>query len=261
MSFVADLEPKSLWKHFDRILTIPRGSKNEAAMRDYVIEVAERNGYWDPEGGRPFRFWEAYDPEGRMSFSSTRREWRVLDMLAPSLKLDPGLNDYPFSVKPDRPVGPKRIMEILRDTFEGTDFDMVKNLTVTDESGKPIVKPAEHEWVAEVPMEEGLKLSDALRDLLMWLLCLIALLVLALLFLGGEVIRPFAVAMAIGIVIGTYSSVFIAAPTLLWLESRFGGQEVGGEAGPAKPAKQPKAASAPSKAGKKRRGKRAKARA
>jgi len=47
--------------------------------------------------------------------------------------------------------------------------------------------------------------------------------VLALWILGGEVIRPFAVAMAIGIVVGTYSSVFIAAPTLLLLERRFGG--------------------------------------
>jgi len=46
--------------------------------------------------------------------------------------------------------------------------------------------------------------------------------VLALLFLGGEVIRPFAFAMAIGIVVGTYSSIFIAAPTLLWLERRVG---------------------------------------
>jgi preprotein translocase subunit SecF len=46
--------------------------------------------------------------------------------------------------------------------------------------------------------------------------------VLALLVLGGEVIRPFAVAMAIGIVVGTYSSIFIASPTLLWLERRFG---------------------------------------
>ena len=45
--------------------------------------------------------------------------------------------------------------------------------------------------------------------------------VLALLFLGGEVIRPFAIAMTIGIVVGTYSSIFIAAPTLLWLEQRF----------------------------------------
>jgi preprotein translocase SecF subunit len=46
--------------------------------------------------------------------------------------------------------------------------------------------------------------------------------VLSLLFLGGEVIRPFAVAMSIGIVVGTYSSIFIAAPTLLWLETRYG---------------------------------------
>jgi preprotein translocase subunit SecF len=45
--------------------------------------------------------------------------------------------------------------------------------------------------------------------------------VLALLFLGGEVIRPFALAMAIGIVVGTYSSVYIAAPMLLLLEQRF----------------------------------------
>ncbi len=49
--------------------------------------------------------------------------------------------------------------------------------------------------------------------------------VFARLFLGGEVIRPFAIAMAIGIVVGTYSSVFIAAPTLLFLETRFGDAE------------------------------------
>jgi preprotein translocase subunit SecF len=47
--------------------------------------------------------------------------------------------------------------------------------------------------------------------------------VLALLFLGGEVVRPFALAMAIGILVGTYSSIYIAAPILLWLEGRRGG--------------------------------------
>ena len=47
--------------------------------------------------------------------------------------------------------------------------------------------------------------------------------VLSLWIFGGEVIRPFAIAMAIGIVVGTYSSVFIASPTLLLLERRFGG--------------------------------------
>jgi len=44
--------------------------------------------------------------------------------------------------------------------------------------------------------------------------------VLALAVLGGEVIRPFALAMLIGVFVGTYSSIYIAAPILLLLESR-----------------------------------------
>jgi|SRR5262245_25976929 len=44
--------------------------------------------------------------------------------------------------------------------------------------------------------------------------------VVALLVFGGEVVRPFALAMMIGIFVGTYSSIYIASPTLLWLERR-----------------------------------------
>jgi dipeptidase D len=44
MTFVADLEPKTLWSHFDEILTIPRGSKEEEKIREYVVQVAERAG-------------------------------------------------------------------------------------------------------------------------------------------------------------------------------------------------------------------------
>ncbi len=55
--------------------------------------------------------------------------------------------------------------------------------------------------------------------------------VLALLFLGGDVIRPFALVMTIGILVGTYSSIYIAAPTLLWLEKRFGVADSGRKAG------------------------------
>ncbi|CAN5797047.1 protein translocase subunit SecF [soil metagenome] len=39
----------------------------------------------------------------------------------------------------------------------------------------------------------------------------------ALYFLGGEVIRGFTFAMIWGILVGTYSSIFVAAPILLWL--------------------------------------------
>ena len=44
MTFVSELEPQALWHHFDRILEIPRGSKEEDRIRAYVVEVAERNG-------------------------------------------------------------------------------------------------------------------------------------------------------------------------------------------------------------------------
>ncbi len=42
--------------------------------------------------------------------------------------------------------------------------------------------------------------------------------VTALLAFGGEVVRPFALAMLIGIFVGTYSSIYIASPTMLGLE-------------------------------------------
>ena len=44
----------------------------------------------------------------------------------------------------------------------------------------------------------------------------------ALYFLGGEVIRPFAIAMVLGVIVGTYSSIYIASPTLLFLEGWLG---------------------------------------
>ncbi|HEX8849251.1 MAG TPA: protein translocase subunit SecF [Gemmatimonadaceae bacterium] len=44
---------------------------------------------------------------------------------------------------------------------------------------------------------------------------------LALLLFAGEVIRPFAWVMMFGIVTGTFSSIYIAGPTLLWIERRW----------------------------------------
>lgn len=45
MTFVADLEPRAVWGHFDAILGIPRPSKGEDAMRRYVVERAQARGY------------------------------------------------------------------------------------------------------------------------------------------------------------------------------------------------------------------------
>ena len=58
-------------------------------------------------------------------------------------------------------------------------------------------------------------LSRTVMTSLTTLLALISLFIF-----GGEVIRPFALTMIIGVVIGTYSSVFIAVPTLLIFKFR-----------------------------------------
>ncbi len=45
--------------------------------------------------------------------------------------------------------------------------------------------------------------------------------VLALLALAGPVVRPFALAMTFGILSGTYSTIYIASPLMIWLEGRY----------------------------------------
>jgi len=44
-----------------------------------------------------------------------------------------------------------------------------------------------------------------------------SLMVLAMLFLGGEVLYGFALCLIIGIGVGTYSSVLVASPITMWL--------------------------------------------
>jgi len=51
------------------------------------------------------------------------------------------------------------------------------------------------------------------------------LVVLALFFLGGEVIHDFAFALIAGILIGTYSSIYVASPVMMSLAGRFNADE------------------------------------
>jgi preprotein translocase subunit SecF len=51
---------------------------------------------------------------------------------------------------------------------------------------------------------------------------------LALVILGGSIIRPFALVMTFGVITGTFSSIFIASPLLLKVEQRWPGEDVRG---------------------------------
>ncbi len=105
-----------------------------------IFQVAQDSGWWSPKNGA-FQFNYAYDPGGRTSFAARRREWRVLDLIAPSLGLDANAENYPFSVKPDTLVTMAKLVSIFKDYYEGTDYNFVKNITSTDKDGKTVISP------------------------------------------------------------------------------------------------------------------------
>jgi preprotein translocase subunit SecF len=55
---------------------------------------------------------------------------------------------------------------------------------------------------------------------------------IALSVLGGDVVRPFALLMLFGVVVGTFSSIYIASPVLLAIETRWPGPDARGHLAP-----------------------------
>ena len=97
---------------------------------EYYKTRAIELGLYNPDSGTPFEFCYVY--ASRDSMAARRREWRVFNLLAPSMPLDPNGENFPFSIKPEKKVTPQMIMEIYRDTFEGTPYDMTKYMIVPE---------------------------------------------------------------------------------------------------------------------------------
>jgi preprotein translocase subunit SecF len=55
---------------------------------------------------------------------------------------------------------------------------------------------------------------------------LVFLSVLALVFFGGEVLRGFSLALFVGSIAGTYSTIAIASPIALWWQGKLGAAEM-----------------------------------
>ena len=104
-----------------------------------VFSLAQELGFWDPQSGEPFEFCYAY--ASRTSMGCRRREWRALSMAAPSLRLDPNAENYPLSVKPDKKLSVKDVLNIFRDYYGGTPYDMTQTITVADREGKMVKSP------------------------------------------------------------------------------------------------------------------------
>jgi len=115
-------------------------NKDYFMASENVYSLAEENGWYDKKN-EVFRFAYAYAPDSRAMLACRRREWRVFDLVAPSQKFDPNAENYPFSVKPDTLVTLEKMVSIFKDYYEGTEYDMRKTLTVTDNQGKTIISP------------------------------------------------------------------------------------------------------------------------
>ena len=126
----------------NRIRQFDLKNKDFYMASDNVFSLAQEMGWWDSKSGQPFEFCYAY--ANRTSLYSRRREWRVLSLLAPSLKLDANAENYPLSVKPDKKVTVQDLLAIFRDTYEGTTFDMTRYLTAPSQQGQamsPVANP------------------------------------------------------------------------------------------------------------------------
>ena len=112
---------------------IPRISRLDLKNPDFymasdnVISLATELGYYDANRGEPFIFWKAYS--GRPKAYSTR-EFYILSTMAPSLKLSMDVDELPFSVKPDKKVSVRDVIKYYRETYEGTEFDITRNLVI-----------------------------------------------------------------------------------------------------------------------------------
>jgi dipeptidase len=135
---------------------IPRISTIDFKNPDYFMystdlqNVAKNLGYWD--GKEPLKFWKVINDKKPFQI----REFYVLSTLAPSLNLSFDAEELPFSVKPEKKLSPRDVMKYFRETYEGTQWDMTKNLIVTvrekDKDGKETEKkvksPVANNWMS-----------------------------------------------------------------------------------------------------------------
>ncbi len=107
-----------------RISTVNLDDPDHFLASTNIHRLAEELGFWKP--GQPFVWRDIYGGAGGRD--NSLREWRALSLVAPSLALtfdeDHPLKHYPFAVKPDQPVKVPELMEIMRDSYAGTAFDL-----------------------------------------------------------------------------------------------------------------------------------------
>mgnify|MGYP000657538247 CR=1 FL=1 len=149
--------------NISRISEINLEDKDHFMASENVFEVAKQMELWD--GKEPFKFWKVY---GDVEKAFNIREYFVFNTLAPGLNLSYESEELPFSIKPEEKVNIRKVLELYRETYDGTEWEMIRKLKVVnkkkDDEGNEIsdtiVSPAAHPWMAS----DKRKLLNSLKD-------------------------------------------------------------------------------------------------
>jgi dipeptidase len=119
-----------------RIGEFPMNDRANCLHSDSVVAFAVEKGCYDPASGKPFSFCEAYCPADKQKLRYTEaRVWSIFRRVAPSRQWSPdyhrgveGARPYPLWIKPDRKLSRMDVIAVMRDHYEGTEYDMTKGL-------------------------------------------------------------------------------------------------------------------------------------
>jgi dipeptidase len=118
-----------------RIRQFPLGKSDECVFSPDVISFARDKGYFSGQD-REFSFADAYGPPTwRILRACEARVWNIFRKVAPSLKISAdfvkgidGAAPMPLSIRPDRRLTVQDVQALMRDHFEGTEFDLSTGL-------------------------------------------------------------------------------------------------------------------------------------
>ena len=142
-----------------RISTVNFDDKDNFITSTDLRKKAKRLGYWD--GKEEFKFWKVVHDSGKKPF--TIRDFFVLNALAPSLGLTMDMDELPLSVKPDKKVALEDVARLLRETYEGTEYDMTRDMFVTHKVKRP--DGTEVDTTYKSPIAQNWMTNDMLRFL------------------------------------------------------------------------------------------------
>lgn len=104
-----------------RIGEIDVNDKENVVTSPNLLEFVKEKGLWNPKEG-PFNFAKAFGGGRENRYYDTRRVWSGIRHLSPSLNFSQEVLDFPNFLKPDNKLTVQKIIEVLRDRYERTEF-------------------------------------------------------------------------------------------------------------------------------------------